>query len=479
MRRVRKHVDHARRHAAVARLVHQQARVARQRGRVAAHVHNALRRRPAPTLSGVLVKIRQRLGQRKSTFARRVHQPLLGSAVGDQQTRRHLEQVARGERRGRQRTVTPRLVQREVVTRARHQGLAALNAQHLTGGGGNGQREVAQPTKPVDHALGLLRIQQTQRTRHQDAVDGWIHLGEVGRLERHGDAEFGQGVGQQRTIGVQQLHRIRTLGLQPPLHTVLLCKRAQTADVVLAQRLQVAQHHGRHRVAASQFDLRAGFARVHAEDEFAQRHEHLAHMRRQHRADPHVGHVAALALVKADQHLALFVHMAHRQARAEAVAPGRPLDRAQHGLGPHLAQVPQVVFQHTLLHSHLGRFVQVLHLAAATSAGVQAEMRATGTHALRRLVVHRRHHTGLPVVLLAVHVDADLLERQGAFDEDHLAIGPAGDALGIDVEGFHREPAVGQRALGCVVGRGVGGGEEAVDVEGGGCRHALIVSGRV
>jgi len=141
--------------------------------------------------------------------------------------------------------------------------------------------------------------------------------------------------------------------------------------------------------------------------------------------------------------------------------------------------VPEVVFKHTLLHSHLGRFVQVLHLAAAASTGVQAEMRTPGAHALRRLEVHRRHHTGFPVVLFAVHIDADLLERQSAFDEDHLAIGPAGDALGIDVKRFHREPAIRQRALGCVVGRGVGGGEEAVYVEGGGCCHALIVSGHV
>jgi hypothetical protein len=43
----------------------------------------------------------------------------------------------------------------------------------------------------------------------------------------------------------------------------------------------------------------------------------------------HVGHIAALALVKAHQHRALLVHMAHRQARPVAVAPGRPFDRAQ------------------------------------------------------------------------------------------------------------------------------------------------------
>ena len=45
-------------------------------------------------------------------------------------------------------------------------------------------------------------------------------------------------------------------------------------------------------------------------------------------------------------------------------------------------------------------------------------------------------HSRLPVVLLAVHAGADHFERQGAFDEDHLAVGPVGNALGLDVQGF-------------------------------------------
>ena len=93
-------------------------------------------------------------------------------------------------------------------------------------------------------------------------------------------------------------------------------------------------------------------------------------------------------------------------------------------------------------------------------------------------MVHGRDRAGFPVVLLAVHVHADVLERQSAFDEDDLAIGSAGDALGVDVEGLHREPAVGQGGLGRFVGRSAGGGEEAVFVEGGRGSHPPIVSGR-
>jgi hypothetical protein len=99
-------------------------------------------------------------------------------------------------------------------------------------------------------------------------------------------------------------------------------------------------------------------------------------------ADLHVGHIAALALVKPDQHLTLFVHMAHRQARPVAVAPGGSFNGAQHGFWFDLAQVPEVVFQHPLFDSDLRRLMQVLHLAAATGTTVQAEMRATWPNAL-------------------------------------------------------------------------------------------------
>jgi hypothetical protein len=106
----------------------------------------------------------------------------------------------------------------------------------------------------------------------------------------------------------------------------------------------------------------------------------------------------------------------------------------------HLAQVPQVVFQHPLLDGHLGRHVQVLHLAAAAGPGVQAEVRAAGAHALGRFAVDGRQAGLFPVVLLAVGVGADQLGGQGAIDEHHLAVGLAGHALGIQVQGLHQQP---------------------------------------
>ena len=52
---------------------------------------------------------------------------------------------------------------------------------------------------------------------------------------------------------------------------------------------------------------------------------------------------------KADQHRALLDDVAHRQARALPVVPGRALDRPQHALGPHLAEMPERVLERALL----------------------------------------------------------------------------------------------------------------------------------
>ena len=157
-------------------------------------------------------------------------------------------------------------------------------------------------------------------------------------------------------------------------------------------------------------------------------------MRRQHRADLHVGQVAALALVEADQHRALLGHVAHRQPCPVAVAPGRPLDRPQDGLGPELAQVPEVVFQHPLLDRHLRHRVQVLHLAAAAGTGVQPEVRTARTDPLRRFAVDRGERGHLPVVLALEGAGLDPFGGERALDEHHLAVGPARDALGFQVE---------------------------------------------
>ena len=453
MRRVREHVDHPRRSQLVAGLMHQQARIARQRGRVAAHVDDALGRLPVgwrhkralfALADALLVDVRQCLGQCKRAFARRIDQPLVGHTVLHQHFGRHLEQVARHKLRGRQRAaVGVRVVGRIVLARARHQRLAALDAQHLARLCRQRQREVAQTAEPVDHAFVRLHLQPLQRTAHQHAVDVGVDLREIRGTERHGDAELGQAVAQLRRVLADAMHGVRPLGLQPPLHArVCGCKGVQPGQISLAQRLQMAQHQRRHFVTAGQLDLWAGIACLHAGDQCAQRQQQVAHMRRQDGAALHVGDVAALAFVKADQHLALLDHMAHRQARAPAVAPVRPMDGAQQMVGLALAQMPEVVFQHALLHRHLRGRVQVLHLAAATGAGMQAEMRAAWRHALGGLLVHRRDRGRFPGILLAMAGGAHPLVRQGPVDEDHLAVGTARHALGIQIHGMHQQPVV-------------------------------------
>ncbi|MOA11739.1 hypothetical protein D3C78_1316940 [compost metagenome] len=145
-----------------------------------------------------------------------------------------------------------------------------------------------------------MHVQQAQRTGHQHAVDVRIDLGEVGGLERHGDAEVGQAVSQLLDFGIHQLHGVRALGLQPPLHILRGRKRTQLLLVAFGQGLHMAQHQRRDVIAAGDFDLRNGLARIHGGDQRAQRHQHVVDMRRQHAADFHVGDVAALALMKAD-----------------------------------------------------------------------------------------------------------------------------------------------------------------------------------
>ena len=390
------------------------------------------------------IEVDQRFGQGKSTLAGWVHQPFVGSTILQQHFGGHLEQVACHEAGGGQRlgAIAAGLVCTEVLPRARHQRLAAFDAQHLASLGSQRQGEVAQAAEPVDDALVRLHVQQAQRTRHQHPVDVRVHLGEVGGLEGHSDAEIRQGIGQLLAARlVQQMRGLRALGLQPPLdglcgriRVVPGSKGPQLLEVGLAQRLQVPQHQGRDPVPGGQFDLRAGFTRLQGFDQGAQRQQHVAHVRRQHPAHRHVGHIAALALVEADQHLALFLHITHRQAGTVAVAPGGALDGPQHHAGLDLAQVPEVVFQHPLLGSHLGAGMQMLHLAAAAGTTMQAEVRAVGAHALGRFPVDRRDSGLFPVVLFAIGLGTDVFEGQRTFDEHHLAVTFVRNTLRIQIK---------------------------------------------
>ena len=160
-------------------------------------------------------------------------------------------------------------------------------------------------------------------------------------------------------------------------------------------------------------------------------------MRRQHVAFLHVSDILTFPFMKTHQHGALFSDMTNRQARPVAIAPGRAFDGAQDVLGLDLAQMPQVIFQHTLLDGHLGTDVKVLHLAAATSALMQAKVRAAGFDALRRFTVDRGYRGFLEAGFLAIDVGGNHLKRQRTFNEDHLAVRFVGYALRINVEGLH------------------------------------------
>ncbi|TSE18633.1 hypothetical protein Tigna_02507 [Tepidimonas ignava] len=431
--------------------MHQQPGVARQRGGVATDVHNArwrLPRRPRARCGPRAARARrlhgvgQGLDQRQRAFARWVDQPALRHAVGHQLLRRHREQVAR-HKRGRSQPTAALLVVRPVVTRALHQRLAALHPQHRTGLRGQRQREVAQATKPVDHALVAAHLQQPQRARHQHAVDVRVDLGEIGGPVGHVDAELRQRVGQRwrAVVRIEPVHAVGSGGLQPPLDGRLGMgggKGAQQVPVVLVQRLQVAQHQRGDTFAAGQLDLRTALTGVQPHDQRAQGLQQRADRRRQHGAGVHVGHVAAFALVETHEHRAFAWHVAHRQPGTPAVAPRRPGDGRQHPLRSHLAQALQVVFQRTLLDRHLRAGVDVLHFAAAARARMQAEVGAARRHPQRRGAVDRDGLGGFPLWFAPRHTHLGPLAGQGAFDKHHLALGTAPHAVRFQVDGVDR-----------------------------------------
>ena len=427
----------------------------------------------------LLVQCCKGLEQFKRTFAWRVHQPFVGSAVFRKHLRCHLEQVP-GSEPGRCQGLSSsrrRFVPCVVVTRARDQRFTALHAQNLTRPGSQWQSKVAQAAKPVDHALVRLHVEQAQGPSDQHAIDLWIDLREIGGPERHDDTEFGQFIGQVRGPSfLQQSHRFEAFGLQPPLHAGMLCSKVfQAGDIGLTERLQMAQHHGNHtqfiaagRIATCQFDLWAGGTRIHRGDQLTQRHQHRADRFRQHRTHLHVGHITAFAFMKADQHDAFFNDVANRKTGSVAVVPSGALQRTQHGFGLDLAKMPQGVFHGPLLDRHLRRGIEVLHLATTACALVQAEVGTTWLDTLRRFTPHLAHDTLLPVVFVAQQLAANLFERQGTFDEDDFAVEFVGHALRFQIERLDLEPFV----LRPWPGSGGGNYFFVFDV-----RHAPIVSG--
>ena len=267
------------------------------------------------------VQFGQRLGQREGAFARRVDQPALRPRRRRTRSRGvDLEQVARRERASARASPLRRgVVARALRPASRCPRCPAPRAARVA----SGSVKLPRPqNQSITRSCGC-GVEQAQRARHQHAVDVRVDLREVGRLERHRDAELGQRVGQLR-------RRLRRAAAPSPgplgcSHHCTPCaapKSRSRCQVGGAQRLQVAQHqrrHARRRTASSICGRRSRC--VHRADQRAQRQQQRAHVRRQHRAAPHVGHVARLALVEADQHRAL---LAPRGAPTGARGSGSP-----------------------------------------------------------------------------------------------------------------------------------------------------------
>jgi len=84
---------------------------------------------------------------------------------------------------------------------------------------------------------------------------------------------------------------------------------------------------------------------------------------------------------------------------------------------------------------------------------MQSKMGATWAYALGRFVVNLGHSAVLKTAFLASDLDRNHLKGQGALNENHFAVGPAGNALGIHVQRLDPQPALRQvradRVFGC------------------------------
>jgi hypothetical protein len=97
-----------------------------------------------------------------------------------------------------------------------------------------------------------------------------------------------------------------------------------------------------------------------------------------------IGHEAGHLLAESHQRAPLGVHETGAQARTAPVSPRVAMQRREPAIGFNLADAPQRLAQHVVLHGALRLGRQVLQRAAAADA----EMRAAGRHALRRRFDH-------------------------------------------------------------------------------------------
>src|SRR5262249_34354178 len=208
----------------------------------------------------------------------------------------------------------------------------------------------------------------------------------------------------------------------------------QQRSIRAARRFQHAKYQHGARIADRDLDLRQPAAYRKRIDQLAQRGDERAYGRGKHVATGHLRNVAAVTLVEPDQRPALLRHVTHRQSRAVAIAPRRTVYRRQDLLRMQPADMPQIAFEDTLLGGHLVAQIEVLQ--GATSA--LSEKRTTRHRARGARLVHRRQGGDFVAGLLAMREGAHDLARQGALDEDGLAVA-ARDSAPFLIQGFDDE----------------------------------------
>src|SRR5262249_37626198 len=125
------------------------------------------------------------------------------------------------------------------------------------------------------------------------------------------------------------------------------------------------------------------------------------------------------------------LHPARRQPRTVAISPGQSVQRPQHSLRPHAADMPQRVLEHTLLRRYLSGPLDVLHRAAAAGA----EEGAAGRDPRGGFLAYPHELRELERRLFPVRRVLDLLAGHRAVDEDRLAL-DVRDAAPFPVERF-------------------------------------------
>src|SRR5262249_31419714 len=152
----------------------------------------------------------------------------------------------------------------------------------------------------------------------------------------------------------------------------------------------------------------------------------------------HVGDIARLPLVEADEHTTLLRDVAHREPRAMPVTPRRAVDRRQERAGTNAGDGPQRILERALLRGGLSRRVEGRERATAADA----EMRAPRHDAAGVLEQYRVRTRKFPCRLALERRDRGALTRERAFDEHRLAL-DAADATAFLVERFDVDGALG------------------------------------